>query len=221
LKFFYNNYKKSYSQVGEDVIIKFIFESLNIDDFSYIDIGANDPIRLNNTYKFYRSGKKGVLVEPNIDLCKRLKKVRRRDKVINGALGLSDNDSVEFYQLSPDTLSTISYETYVNYLETGSAEFVKKYPIKIITLESVVSILSTDEYFLSIDTEGSDIFITEQIKGNLRPTVICVETLYFRNDNIREIKKPILEYLENNGYLRFADTYINTIYVDENKWTSR
>ena len=35
--------KNSYSQFGEDIIVKFIFDALNIKKPSYIDIGAHDP----------------------------------------------------------------------------------------------------------------------------------------------------------------------------------
>ena len=41
-----NDYdRKSFSQSGEDMIINFIFSARGIDKPSYMDIGANDPIK--------------------------------------------------------------------------------------------------------------------------------------------------------------------------------
>ena len=61
-------YYKSYSQSGEDLIIRFIFESLKILKPNYLDIGAFKPFELSNTALFYENGCTGVLVEPNPDL---------------------------------------------------------------------------------------------------------------------------------------------------------
>ena len=44
--------KKSYSQCGEDLIVKFIFDILNIKNPSYIDIGAHHPNYISNTALF-------------------------------------------------------------------------------------------------------------------------------------------------------------------------
>src|SRR5262249_29835011 len=57
--------EESYSQAGEDLIVRFFFYHQRISNITYLDIGANEPIQLNNTYYFYRRGFRGVLVEPN------------------------------------------------------------------------------------------------------------------------------------------------------------
>src|SRR5215470_302661 len=55
----------TYSQFGEDLIISDLFNKLSIDRVSYLDIGANNPSFVSNTYLFYERGFRGVLVEPN------------------------------------------------------------------------------------------------------------------------------------------------------------
>lgn len=47
------NYKKSYAQCGEDIILDII---LNKPKVFYIDIGANNPIKQSNTMYFYNRG---------------------------------------------------------------------------------------------------------------------------------------------------------------------
>ena len=50
------NSKKSYSQTGEDIIIKTALADLGISKPSYLDIGAHHPYYLNNTALFYKQG---------------------------------------------------------------------------------------------------------------------------------------------------------------------
>jgi glycosyltransferase involved in cell wall biosynthesis len=57
--------KISYSQCGEDIIIDFLLTWLKIKNPTYLDIGANDPVKLSNTYYFYKKGSRGVLIEPD------------------------------------------------------------------------------------------------------------------------------------------------------------
>ena len=81
--------EKSFSQAGEDLIVKFTLQFLGIPSITYLDIGANHPVRLNNTYLFYLRGCKGVLVEPNASLCERLRAVRPRDTTLAAGIGVT------------------------------------------------------------------------------------------------------------------------------------
>ena len=65
---------KSFSQFGEDLIIDNALDILKEKNISYLDIGANHPYFLSNSYYFYRKGANGTLVEPDPFLCKILKK---------------------------------------------------------------------------------------------------------------------------------------------------
>ena len=53
--YFFDSYAlKSYSQEGEDMILKRIFE--NQTTGFYVDVGAHHPKRFSNTYYFYKKG---------------------------------------------------------------------------------------------------------------------------------------------------------------------
>jgi hypothetical protein len=56
---------KSYSQEGEDMILRRIFEGQ--EKGFYVDVGAHHPRRFSNTYYFYKLGWAGVNLEPNPD----------------------------------------------------------------------------------------------------------------------------------------------------------
>jgi FkbM family methyltransferase len=72
-KVLYQNWTKekdSYSQHGEDILVK----SLSEDGVkSFIDIGANDGILFSNTYKFAKQGANGICIEPAPSSFRKLK----------------------------------------------------------------------------------------------------------------------------------------------------
>ena len=66
----------SYSQAGEDAVLRFLFADKKIDQISYLDIGANIPDHYNNTYLFYKNGSRGVCVEADKSLIPKIKEER-------------------------------------------------------------------------------------------------------------------------------------------------
>ena len=52
-EFLFNNAMKSYSQEGEDMILRRIF--VNSNSGFYVDVGAFHPTRFSNTYLFYKN----------------------------------------------------------------------------------------------------------------------------------------------------------------------
>src|SRR5262245_41670593 len=88
----------SFSQVGEDLIINYLFQSLNIARPSYLDIGTNHPIVGNNTYFFYLRGSKGVCIEPDPQLFRLIRQKRPLDTHINAGVGFeTGKTNAEFY----------------------------------------------------------------------------------------------------------------------------
>lgn len=55
----------TYSQHGEDMIIANIFSILNITKPTYLDIGANHPLKGSNTALLYSRGSHGTIVDAN------------------------------------------------------------------------------------------------------------------------------------------------------------
>jgi hypothetical protein len=54
-----------------------------------------------------------------------------------------------------------------------------------------------------------------------RPEVFCIETITYTEDNSEQKEYQIIEYMLEHGYMVYADTYINTIFVDKQKWKNR
>ena len=55
------NNRDSYSQHGEDILVDSLLDRVD----SFLDIGANDGVLFSNTYKFAKSGSRGLCVEPS------------------------------------------------------------------------------------------------------------------------------------------------------------
>ncbi len=207
--------KVSYSQCGEDLIIDFLLKGMGFNKISYLDIGAHDPISMNNTYLFYRQGGRGVCIEPNPRIYTRLKRHRRRDICLNAGVSETREDNVEFYILKSDTLSTFSKEKaecLVNYLEENIDDVIR---VPILSINEVMQILPECPNLVSIDTEGMDLRIIRGIDlKKYRPNVFCVETLTYEKHKEGQKIHEIIDYMDSFGYSLYADTYINTIFLD-------
>lgn len=207
--------KKSYSQSGEDLIIRFIFQALGVKRPTYIDIGAHHPYKFNNTYLFYREGSNGINIEPDTDLFRLIDRKRRRDVNLN--VGVShEPGELDFYILSEKTLNTFSLEDAKRCEAEGiSIKSVEK--IAVVTLPSVVAthLDGKSPDFLTLDTEGLDEVILSGLDfSKFRPTVICVETTsYSKSLGGAGKNMSIIRLVESKGYTLYADTNINSIFV--------
>jgi FkbM family methyltransferase len=218
-----DSYNRSYSQSGEDVIVNFIFQCLGIGNPSYIDIGANHPYLFNNTALLYQSGSRGINIEPNPELFELLQKIRKRDVNLN--IGIAEEKGfLDYYLMSSPTMSTFSVEEREKLEKETSINISRVINTKTDTLSNVLNDHTRGIFpdFLSLDVEGLEETILQSIDyGNNFPKVICIETLTYTENNTERKEQSMIDYLVDKGYLMFADTYINSIFVKQNLWKNR
>lgn len=219
------NYKEylSFAQAGEDRVLKFLFRSMGIDRITYLEIGTNNPIDINNTYYFYVEGSRGVCVEPNPSLIAKIKKHRPKDVCLN--IGISPDGKegeLDFYIFdesdSEKGLSTFSKSEAEHVQNTTH---IKIGEIKKIPVTSINKVLS--QYFptkapdlISIDVEGLDLEILKTIDFTIyRPIAICVETVNFTLSHKKTKNEGIITFMNSKGYFPYADTGLNTIFADK------
>ncbi|HSB92121.1 MAG TPA: FkbM family methyltransferase [Flavitalea sp.] len=205
----------SYSQAGEDQLIRYLFQSLGIEDPTYLDIGANHPYICSNTFLFYSRGSKGVCIEPDEDCFTLLKKCRRRDILLQAAIS-STPGTAELY-VFPDPYTgwnTLSKTEAESRQQQTGIQIRKVTPIPVLHINDVMSkYFNPHPNLLSLDVEGLDLEILESIDFDKHcPEVICVETITFSMNQEEQKISEIASFLLSKNYFIFGDTHVNTIF---------
>jgi len=215
------HYRRSYAQCGEDVIARTLFDILGVAQPSYMDIGAHHPHFLSNTFLFYQEGSRGINVEPDPELHAKIADARPRDINLNVGVG-KEPGHLDLYIMSSRTLNTLS-ESEAQMYESQGYKIEDKRRVEIMTINRIIEQhLGCAPNFLSVDVEGLDFEILTALDfERFRPLLICVETISFSSTGHGEKRTEIDDFLTGLGYMRFADTFINTLYVDREKWTER
>lgn len=213
--------KKSYSQCGEDLLIDF---ALNIIHGSrrrtYLDIGANHPFHLSNTSMFYMAGGSGILVEPDPYFAALLRKQRPRDKVLQYGVHFEGLPKADLYIMDTPTLNTFSQTEMERYVEMGH-RVVNTLSVELKDINTILSTFGMLD-FMNLDVEGMDQSILEMVDWQkYRPTCICVETLTYDIRNEPRKLVEIIEFMKAQNYFLYADTYINSIFIDQRQWDMR
>ncbi len=222
----YYDASHSFAQCGEDLIVNFIFENyLKIPLPTYLDIGAHHPTHLSNTYMFYLKGSRGVCIEPDPVLFGAIKEKRRRDICLNVGIGTGDEgtSSAEFYIMTAKTLNTFSKQEAYKYQSYGTQKIESVIQIQLSPINEIVErYFGKSPDFVSLDVEGMDLQILKALDFNkYRPAVFCVETLSYVEDYTEKKNTEIIDYMRARDYLVYADTFINTIFVDWKVWRDR
>lgn len=206
-----------YAQYKEDIMVCLLLKliGLNYSEVTYLDLGANHPINLSNTYSLYLLGASGVLVEPNKDLKNVIEIVRPKDIFVNKAVSL-DGKPAKFYSLSARELGTLSYEKldkeYCKQYENFDIE--KTYMVETVTINDIFHKMRKIPEVFSIDIEGYDYAILSQINyEKYRPIIMIVELVAWGAKEQEGNK--IKDLLCGNGYGIFYQNGVNAIFIDK------
>ena len=209
--------KLSYSQNGEDLVSGGALASarVNTTAVKYLDVGAWEPIAGNNTYFFYRDGRRGVLVEPNVDMTPKLKRARPRDTVLTAGIGITATAEADFYVMTGSQLHTFDKEQAERLEKLGLSKIERVVKMPLLDINAVMQ-----EHFggapdyLSVDVEGLELPIVKTIDfSRFRPKVICMDTLITGTFDHRP---EATTFFAEKGYILRGMTYANCVYVDKN-----
>lgn len=217
-------YKKSFSQCGEDIIIEFIFDELKIKKPTYIDIGAHHPYYLSNTAYFYLKGSKGISIEPDPYLFKEIKKERPNEICLNVGVAETSGGTADFYIMDVPTLNTFSKTEADRYVSYGNKTIKEIITLPLLSVNDIIAqnFNNKSPNFISLDVEGMDLAIIKSFDFyKFKPDVFCIETLSYTENKTEEKLKDIINYVESKGYFLYADTFINSIFVEKEKWKNR
>ena len=129
----------------------------------------------------------------------------------------------DFYIMSTRTLNTFSKTEAERYQSYGRQVIEKVVKIPLMTINDILDdFIDKRLNFVSLDVEGIDYEIIKAFDfSKQRPEVFCIETITYTEDNSEQKECQIIEYMLEQGYMVYADSYINTIFVDKEKWKNR
>ncbi len=200
---------KSYSQEGEDMILRRIFE--NRKNGFYVDIGAHHPKRFSNTYYFYQKGWTGINIDAMPGSMTLFNKIRPRD--INIEKPISDKkEKLVYYSFNEPALNSFS-KSYSEEMVQLPAYYIKEViELETATLESVLDAYMPQNQsidFLSVDVECWDLKVLQSNSfEKYKPTAILVEVL---ESSLVDIEKNMISlYLKELNYSVYAKA-VNTV----------
>lgn len=211
----YKNAELIYSQEGEELILRRIFE--NQKQGYYVDVGAHDPVRFSNTCHFYKMGWNGINIDASPSVIEKFNAKRKRD--INLAIGTGNiNGKMKFYIFDEQALNTFD-KNRVEFLEqTTNYHHVDEKEIEIKRLEDIfIEYLPQNQIidFVDIDVEGLDFQVLQSNDwGKFRPRVVLVEGDATKSI-IELMETEIVRFMLNQGYSFYSRLYNTMIFVEK------
>jgi len=197
---------ESYSQEGEDLILKRYFEGQK--EGFYIDVGAHHPFRFSNTYVFYKKGWRGINIDAMPGSMKLFNKYRNRD--LNVECGVSDKNGVmKYYEFNESAINGFDKNISTKREKYTCYRIRKIVKVKIETLNHILSkhklLLKQKIDFLTIDVEGFDFKVLKSIDlSKYSPKLILIEN---NGDDGKYVSnKKISKYLIKYKYYFYAKT---------------
>lgn len=202
---------ETYSQIGQDVAVLKFYQSKP--NGYYVEVGANDGIKLSNTYLLEKKGWQGICVEPYPNLIDKLK-ANRKCICITEAAYSKDDEEVIFSLASNDLFAGIKKDI-------DRHHFVLQSPIATVKTKTLTRMLDEScapsfiEY-LSIDTEGSELEILRGIDFEKYTFgYISIEHNY-----VQPRRQLMKDLLLSKGYVyhrenQFDDDYIHSSLVTQ------
>ncbi len=209
---------KSYSQEGEDMVLRRIFE--NVESGFYVDVGAHHPKRFSNTYYFYKKGWRGINIDAMPGSMNRFRRVRPRDVNIETAVA-QEKKELTFYIFNDPALNSFDKQLVLE-RSNDTYHVVEEKKIFARPLREILGDYLPKNMkitFMSIDVEGLDLEVARSNDWNIfRPAYVLVE-IYA--PTIQEIQNSALhKYMVEQKYSLVAKTVLTAIYKDKESLTA-
>lgn len=205
----YETWNRSYSQLGEDLVIKNQLGRISKDyPKTYLDIGAYHFSIGSNTYSLYKDGWEGTVVDCNATKLSAFRYFRPRDKTISAAIVPNSyhKNSIEISSTGMfDARESVikNLNKHSTMIEDGTIKTVPA--IKIGDLIASACNGKKLPTVLSIDIEGLDSDVVKDIDFSEYPIpIICIEQFLSEFTSSQSIlsysESDLTQYMIASGY---------------------
>jgi FkbM family methyltransferase len=208
--------QRGYSAYGEDSVF---FAALKPRHLGfYVDVGAHHPKFGSNTYRLYRHGWSGLVIEPNPQFAAAFRRIRPRDQFIGEGVS-ADGGALTYYQFENSVNNTFSVDRAADLSRWGqkvTAELIVPTRPLAEILQQYAPHHRVD--FLSVDCEGLDLDVLQSADLlRIQPTTIIVEDF----EGLTTFKtaigtSKIDEFLRDKGYQPIAQMLYSRLYISRN-----
>ncbi len=183
----------SYSQHGQDLLVREMFNTLGVEKPTYIDLGAHHPYEISNTAIFYAAGSRGINVEADPELMGAFRRMRSGD--VNLCVGCgTEAGTLPYYVLyrgcDCNGFDRKRIDAFIAAHPKYSVTRTKMIPM--ITLASIIEEHAGGKFpdFLDMDIEGMDYDIVRSFDLSKNgPKIAIIEAA-----NSKRIRNLMQEY---------------------------
>jgi FkbM family methyltransferase len=188
----------SYSQFGEDLVVRSHFSDFDNSIGRFVDVGAFHPFIFSNTALLSKLGWRGINIDCDPVKIARFEKLRPLDKNICAAVGAVQRNMIRL-EYGPEALTNRIVATdEKNLLSVCGEQLWKASPITVKTLTDIIeqSVFRGQHFhYLNVDCEGLDLSVLKGLDfSRYSPDLITVEALS------KTAQAELTAFLEPLGY---------------------
>ena len=187
----------SYSQFGEDLLVRSHFADFDHSSGRFIDVGAFHPFIFSNTMLLSKLGWRGINIDCDPVKIERFEKLRSRDANICAAVADAGRHMI-LLQYPQGTNTRIADFGATNLLSACGEEPLKVIPIEATTLTDVIeqsNFRGQHFHYLNVDCEGQDLCVLKGLDfSRYSPDLITVEAL------TTSAQAELIAFLKCRGY---------------------
>lgn len=173
LRLFDKHAAQTYSLLGEDRVLPVLLRASN--PGFYVDVGANEPVRMSNTLALYKKGWRGLTIDANPAMAEWHRSLRPADVQIHAAVSDKETE-VTFTEFEESEYSGFVPSFVARWQEDRKVK--TRYQLKTRTLTSILDEHKVPAAFdvLAVDVEGHDLEVLKSLDWQrYRPGLILVE----------------------------------------------
>ena len=169
----------------------------------FVEVGANGPKLLSQTWHLEEKGWRGILIEPNPACVEQLRRERRNANIFQVACSAPEKTGEALFHFSNSSgLSGLE-----KHVDDPGIVYERSENVKVTTLDAILESAGQPKIdFISIDVEGTEVDVLRGFDlARHRPALLLIE------DKVNNLRKH--SYLTNHGYKLVRRTSLNNWYI--------